>query len=157
MYRGAIGIIETVGLVGSVEASDAMTKCAEVDLLGREDIGGGLHSVWVQGDVGSVRAALEAGVRAAEAVGELHGVLLIPRPHDELQLLVAEVSGGAFHRHVRIPTAASLSEMNVHQLRALARELPEFPMKGREISRANREQLLGPLREILEHDEGEGD
>ena len=80
MYRGALGIIETIGLVGSVEATDAMTKCAEVELLGREDVSGGYHSVLVRGDVGSVRAALEAGVQAAERVGRLAGVLFIPRP-----------------------------------------------------------------------------
>ena len=60
MYRGAIGIIETIGQVGSIEAADAMAKCALVELLGREDIGGGYHAVCVRGDVGSVRASLEA-------------------------------------------------------------------------------------------------
>ena len=84
MYQGALGIIETIGQVGSVEAADAMTKCAAVELLGREDIGGGYYSVFVRGDVGSVRAALEAGVQAAEQVGQLVGVLFIPRPHDDL-------------------------------------------------------------------------
>ena len=153
MYRGALGIIETVGQVGSVEAADAMTKCAEVELLGREDIGGGYHSVLIRGDVGSVRAALEAGVHAAEQVGRLVGVLLIPRPHDELGDILP---GPSYRSALPSPRAPSgrpsvgeLETMNVHQLRALARELPEFPMRGREISRANREKLLVPLRDLL--------
>ena len=87
LYRGAIGIIETLGQVGSVEAADAMTKAASVQLLGREDVGGGYHSVTVRGDVGSVRAALESGARAAGEIGKVLGVLLIPRPHDDLDTL----------------------------------------------------------------------
>lgn len=141
MYRGAVGIIETVGLVGSVEAADAMAKCADVELLGREDVGGGLHAVGVRGDVGSVRAALEAGARAAEQVGRLQGVLLIPRPHDDLEVLWDGFAGPG----VPVAWPESLDDLNVHELRALARSLPVFPLRGREISRATREQLVAAL------------
>ncbi|MEM7167335.1 MAG: BMC domain-containing protein [Planctomycetota bacterium] len=150
MFRGAIGIIETIGQVGSIEAADAMAKCADVELLGREDIGGGYHAVCVRGDVGSVRASIEAGVRAAERVGRIVGALLIPRPHDDLGMIL---DGSGLDNFGSGPVVAvkpeELSEMNVHQLRATARSLPNFPLKGREISRANREQLLAALREVF--------
>ncbi len=155
MYQGAIGIIETIGQVGSIEAADAMTKCAEVELLGREDVGGTYHAVCVRGDVGSVRAALEAGVHAAEKVGKITGVLLIPRPHDELAMVLSGFSGVSAPG---LPSLATLQQMNVGQLRALARRLPGTRMRGREISRANRELLLKELSEFSqgkpEGDEG---
>jgi ethanolamine utilization protein EutM len=154
LFRGAIGIIETVGQVGSVEAADAMTKCAEVDLLGREDVGGGYHAVGIRGDVGSVRAALEAGVRAAEGVGELVGVLLIPRPHDQLGAVLGGFRGNPLRRR---PSLEDLEDYNVPQLRALARRLPGIELRGREISRANRDQLLGALRKLLTPADGEAD
>lgn len=77
----ALGMIETKGLVGSVEAADAMTKAARVELVGCERIGGGYVTVIVRGDVAAVKAAIEAGSRAAERVGELVSVHVIPRPH----------------------------------------------------------------------------
>ena len=164
MFRGAIGIIETVGQVGSIEAADAMAKCADVELLGREDVGGGLHAVCVRGDVGSVRASIEAGVRAAESAGQVVGALLIPRPHDELGT-VLDGFGGA-HAIARSFTAQrpislnlisleQLDALNVHDLRALARSRSDFPLKGREISRANRTQLLEELRKLLGDDAAE--
>ena len=145
MYRGAIGIIETRGQIGSVEAADAMTKSAAVELVGREDLGAGFHSVVVRGDVGSVRAALASGGRAASQVGELLGMLLIPRPHDDVQqILPGPHRAGSRPRRY---TDAELSGMNVPQLRNLARDLSDLSLRGREISRANREQLLSALRE----------
>ena len=150
MYRRALGIVETVGLVGSVEAADAMTKCADVGLIGREEVGGGLFAVGVRGDVGAVRAALEAGVRAAKAAGEFRNVLLIPRPHDELEAILVDLgSGPGPGGRTRLPDPADLDDMNVHQLRSLARDLPDFPMKGREISVAHRDALVSALREAL--------
>ncbi len=82
--KDAIGLIETRGLVGSVEAADAMVKAANVSLIGREKIGGGLVTVIVEGDVGAVKAAVDAGASAAKKVGELISVHVIPRPHDDL-------------------------------------------------------------------------
>lgn len=159
MYRGAVGIIETLGTVGSVEAADAMTKAAHVELLGREDIGGGYHSVCVRGDVGSVRAALEAGARAAAQVSQVQGVLLIPRPHDDLAPLWADFgSAGSWDRAAATSRRPrDLEGLNVHQLRALARDVTDFPLKGREISRATREQLLEHLRTIFGGTNGSSD
>lgn len=76
----ALGLIETKGLVGAVEAADAMCKAAKVTLLGREQSGGGLVTVMVRGEVGAVKAAVEAGAAGAKRVGELVSVHVIPRP-----------------------------------------------------------------------------
>jgi microcompartment protein CcmL/EutN len=80
----AIGLIETKGLVGLIEASDAMCKAASVELLRTVEIGGGFVTAVVRGDVGSVRAAVDAGAEAAKATGELVSSHVIARPHDGL-------------------------------------------------------------------------
>ncbi|MDB8790451.1 BMC domain-containing protein, partial [Romboutsia sp. 1001216sp1] len=77
----ALGLIETKGLVGAIEAADAMTKSANVELVGYEKIGSGLVTVMVRGDVGAVKASVDAGAVAAEKVGELVSKHVIPRPH----------------------------------------------------------------------------
>jgi microcompartment protein CcmL/EutN len=82
----ALGMIETKGFVGMVEAADAMVKAAKVDLVGYEKIGGGYVTAVVRGDVAAVKAATEAGARAAERVGELVSVHVIPRPHSNIDL-----------------------------------------------------------------------
>ena len=84
----ALGMIETKGLVGAIEAADAMTKSANVTLMGYEKIGSGLVTVMVRGDVGAVKAATDAGAAAAERVGELRSVHVIPRPHAEVELIL---------------------------------------------------------------------
>lgn len=81
----ALGMIETKGFVGMVEASDAMLKAAKVELVGYEKIGGGYTTAIVRGDVAAVKAATEAGARAAEKVGELVSVHVIPRPHESIE------------------------------------------------------------------------
>ena len=81
----ALGMIETTGLVGSIEAADAMVKAANVYLIGKEFVGGGLVTVMVRGDVGAVKAATDAGAAAAQRVGELLSVHVIPRPHVEVE------------------------------------------------------------------------
>lgn len=81
----ALGLIETRGLVGAIEAADAMVKAANVTLVSKEEIGGGLVTVMVRGDVGAVQAAVEAGAEAAKIVGELISVHVIPRPHAEVE------------------------------------------------------------------------
>ena len=83
--KEALGLIETRGLVGAIEAADAMVKAAKVTLLGRERVGGGFVTVMVRGDVGAVKAAVEAGAEAARRVGELTSVHVIPRPHEEVE------------------------------------------------------------------------
>ena len=88
----ALGMIETRGLTASIEAADAMTKAANVTLVGTEKIGSGLVSVIVRGDVGAVKAATDAGAAAAERVGELVSVHVIPRPHFEVDAILPKVS-----------------------------------------------------------------
>ncbi|PTX64643.1 BMC domain-containing protein [Melghirimyces profundicolus] len=87
----ALGMVETKGLVGSVEAADAMVKAANVRLLGKVHVGGGLVTVLVRGDVGAVKAATDAGAAAAQRVGELLSVHVIPRPHNELEQILPKL------------------------------------------------------------------
>ena len=84
----ALGMIETKGLVAAVEAADAMVKAANVTLIGKEHVGGGLVTVLVRGDVGAVKAATDAGAAAAERVGELISIHVIPRPHTEIEAIL---------------------------------------------------------------------
>ena len=88
MNSDALGMVETKGLVGSIEAADAMVKAANVTLIGKEIIGGGLVTVLVRGDVGAVKAATDAGAEAAKRVGELVSVHVIPRPHSEVEVIL---------------------------------------------------------------------
>src|SRR6478736_2837000 len=90
----ALGMIETKGFVGMVEASDAMVKAAKVELVGYEKIGGGYVTAIVRGDVAAVKAAAEAGSRAAEKVGELVSVHVIPRPHGNIDQALPLGRGG---------------------------------------------------------------
>ena len=84
----ALGLIETKGLVGSIEAADAMVKAANVYLIGKVLVGGGLVTVMVRGDVGAVKAATDAGAAAAQRVGELISVHVIPRPHTDVEMIL---------------------------------------------------------------------
>ncbi|MFH2005494.1 MAG: BMC domain-containing protein [bacterium] len=86
--KQALGMIETRGLVGAIEAADCMVKAANVTLQGKELVGGGLVTVMVRGDVGAVKAAVEAGAEGARKVGELLSVHVIPAPHEELEGLL---------------------------------------------------------------------
>ena len=88
MSKIALGMIETRGLVGSVEAADAMVKAAQVTLIGKERIGGGFVTVLVRGEVGAVKAATDAGAAAARRVGELVSVHVIPRPHEQVETIL---------------------------------------------------------------------
>src|SRR5206468_8047981 len=87
MAGQALGMIETKGLVAQFEATDAMSKAANVELIGWEKVGSGYVTVFVKGDVAAVKAAVEAGATAATAIGEVVAVHVIPRPHDDLHLL----------------------------------------------------------------------
>lgn len=87
----ALGMIETRGLTASIEAADAMTKAANVVLVGTEKIGSGLVSVIVRGDVGAVKAATEAGAAAASRLGELVAVHVIPRPHSDVEKILPSI------------------------------------------------------------------
>ena len=89
----ALGMIETKGLVASVEAADAMVKAANVKLIGKVHVGGGLVTVMVRGDVGAVKAATDAGAAAASRVGDLISVHVIPRPHDDVEYILPTREG----------------------------------------------------------------
>ncbi|MDK2904530.1 propanediol utilization microcompartment protein PduA [Eubacteriaceae bacterium ES2] len=88
MTNEALGMIETKGLVGSIEAADAMVKSANVSLMGYEKIGSGLVTVMVRGDVGAVKAAVDAGAAAADKVGQVVSVHVIPRPHTDVEKIL---------------------------------------------------------------------
>jgi ethanolamine utilization protein EutM len=90
----ALGMVETRGLIGSVEAADAMVKAANVKLIGSEYIGGGYVTVMVRGDVGAVKAATDAGAAAAKRIGELVSVHVIPRPHGDVEIILPKESKG---------------------------------------------------------------
>ena len=92
MSQEALGMVETRGLVASIEAADAMVKAANVTLVGKEHVGGGLVTVMVRGDVGAVKAATDAGAAAAERVGELISIHVIPRPHEEVEAILPSLS-----------------------------------------------------------------
>ena len=91
MQKEALGMIETKGLVGAIEAADSMVKSANVTLVGYEKIGSGLVTVMVRGDVGAVKAAVDAGAAAAERVGELLSIHVIPRPHSEVEFILPKL------------------------------------------------------------------
>ncbi len=91
MSKEALGMVETRGLVAAIEAADAMVKAAEVALIGTEKIGSGLVSVMVRGDVGAVKAAVEAGASSASKLGELVAVHVIPRPHGDVEKILPKL------------------------------------------------------------------
>ena len=140
----ALGLIETRGLVGALEAADAALKAAPVKLLGAERTDPALVTVLFAGDVASVKAAVDAGAAAAERVGELVAVHVIPRPYPGLEAMsdAAESEGGG------APPGTPLIEMKVVDLRHMARQLESFPLKGRELSIATRDELLAHFRAL---------
>lgn len=151
----ALGLIETRGHVGAVEAADAMTKAARVVLIGQERVGGGYTTVAVRGDVGAVKAATDAGAEACRRVGELVSVHVIPRPDDQVESIVPDAdsvvlpgAGSAAAGSMRL-RADDLEERSVSELRRIARGLPDIGLTGREISKANKDTLLSLLRPLL--------
>lgn len=143
MAQQALGLIETKGFIGVTEAADAAVKAASVTISGFEKVYGGLVSVRLQGDVGAVQAAVSAGAAAASAVGELVSQHVIANPHDEL-VDVFDLNGAHSIDN------ADLSSLSVTQLRRLARETEGLAIQGREISHANREQLIQELETVRE-------
>ena len=89
--KQALGMIETKGLVGAIEAADAMVKAANVTLIGRVIVGGALVTVFVRGDVGATKAAVDAGAAAADRDGELISTHVIPRPHEEVEYILPSI------------------------------------------------------------------
>lgn len=159
----ALGMVETRGLVAAIEAADAMVKAAEVRIIALEQTVAALITVHVVGETAAVQAAVDAGAAAASRVGELLSAHVIPRPADETYGIVdggAEAAPappkGRFPQRARGPvrkrdsgvdakqrtSAADLEAMTVRELRGLARETPDFPIQGREIARATKQQLI---------------
>lgn len=211
MADKALGMVETRGLIASIEAADAMVKAAKVTLLGKEKIKAGLVTVLVVGETAAVKSAVDAGAAAAQRVGELVSTHIIPRPDDQIDNIVSIKSAAEpdkievepipekrterRKKQIQIEekaeetepvikpsssstidrlkeealgitlstekpakskskselgfTMAELEVMNVHQLRRFARDLESFPIKGREISRANRGELLDYFKTLL--------
>ena len=211
----ALGLVETRGLVASIEAADAMLKASKVTLIGKEKVKAGLVTIAVVGDVAAVKSSVDAGAAAAQRVGELVSVHIIPKPDDQIADILPlgkeekpkkpsppklkkaiekkrevaeekveepeevaeeekieekEVKTGATETIERLRREAlgkeekkkapekeskvkkidmgELEKLNVHQLRHLARNTENFPIKGREISRSNRRQLLDHFQSI---------
>ncbi len=143
----ALGLIETKGLVGAIEAADAMLKAANVRLLGTETTIAALVTVKVLGEVGAVKAAVDAGAEAAARIGELVSCHVIPRPHEETESIVLDDSGIAATTSSAMPSLDEIKALPVRQLRSLAREMDDFPIQGREISRANKGILVQKFEE----------
>ena len=91
MVQQALGMVETRGLVAAIEAADAMLKAANVEMVGTEKIGSGLVSIMVRGDVGAVKAAVEAGGAAATRLGEIIATHVIPRPHTDVEKILPSI------------------------------------------------------------------
>ncbi len=200
----ALGLVETKGLVGAIEAADAMVKAANVTLVGKEKITAGLVTIKIVGDVAAVKSAVDAGAAAAQRVGQLVAIHVIPQPSDQLIQLYPEIDDKAEPEKKIVKSEKVKSEntkqnlsgeqlsfstvdtsekiqklreealkdsskesslqpdnseeidfrnidlqsLNVHQLRKLARGVSNFPIKGREISKANRQTLLNYFDEI---------
>lgn len=136
----ALGLLETRGLIGAIEAADAMVKAAKVKLHPSEFSTGSMVTVMISGEVGAVRSALDAGAAAAKKVGRLVSTHVIPRPHDETEELVfpSMIPPGD-------DNPLDFSRMTVKELRSIARRTSETGLTGREISLANREMLMRAL------------
>ena len=148
----ALGLVETKGLVGAIEAADAGLKAADVRLLGSERADAGLVTVLFGGDVAAVRAAVDAGAAAAQRVGELVSAHVIPRPHESLVNIEGDESEGDARPGVPMRGGrydlAALERMKVVDLRGLARQVDGFPIRGRDVARASREELLAAFRAL---------
>jgi len=154
----ALGFVETRGLVAAIEACDAMLKSARVKLVKRQVVNPALITICVEGETAAVKAAVEAGARAAERVGRVVSVLVIPRPGPGIR----ELSGALQEERWSPATAGSattplpgavgskeLASLPVRELRALARRVPGFPLGGRRISQSTRDELLAHLSRLL--------
>ena len=149
----ALGLVETRGLVGAIEAADAGLKAADVRFLGSERADAGLVTVMFGGEVAAVKAAVDAGAAAAERVGQLISVHVIPRPHPMLDVIEGDDEGGGGNAPP-VPMKegrydlAQLERARVVELRAMARRIPDFPIRGREVARAGRDELLAAFRAL---------
>jgi ethanolamine utilization protein EutM len=148
VIEGALGLVETRGLVGAIEAADAGLKAANVRLLATERADAGLVTVLFGGDVAAVKAAVEAGASAAARVGHLVSSHVIPRPNSQVHEIVGddeEPGSPALMKGDQYDMAA-LERAKVVELRSIARRIPDFPIRGRDVARASREELLAAFR-----------
>lgn len=161
MFRHALGLIETRGLVGAIEAADTALKTSQVQLVGKERADGGLMTIKIIGETAAVRAAVDAAATAAQRIGELVSVHVIPRPHDELALFLDDDSNKVVEKKNNAPPDKpddlfesiddvagyknKLDKLTVHQLRTLARSVENISIYGRKISMANKQQLIDEL------------
>ena len=149
MAEQALGLVETLGFVGAVEAGDAALKAAHVELKGYELATGGLVTVEIVGDVGAVQAAVEAGATAASKVGQLVSKHVIPRPHEELSKILTkqpeETKPSAEASEVS-KASDDLETMTVPRLRKLARGTKGIGATGRQISDMRKSDLLARIR-----------
>jgi microcompartment protein CcmL/EutN len=189
MTEYALGLIETRGLVGAIEAADAMVKAANVQLVGKERVDAALITVKIVGETAAVRSAVDAGSAAAKRVGELLSAHVIPRPSDEIEDLIFAKASRSRHdvesqlrtqpspaptvpskekeeegENEEVTTATQqptlqlsdneteylqqLQAMTVHQLRSYARQVQGLSIYGRQISRANKNQLIAELMKV---------
>jgi ethanolamine utilization protein EutM len=145
-------MIETRGLVGAIEASDAGSKSAAVQFVGREYADAGLVTVFFRGDVAAVKAAVDAGAAAAERVGVVVSVHVIPLPYVDLDTLQESEEAPRPARGPGAPSPQSatdrsqLTQLKVVDLRRAARRHPDFPIQGRALARASREEILAGFR-----------
>lgn len=139
---GALGFVETVGLVAAVEAADAMVKAASVRLVRQSRTVPGLITHFVVGDTGAVRAAVEAGVAAAARVGSVAGSHVIPRPAPGVWAMIQ----GDPRRAERGASGDDYEDQTVRELRALARDRDDERLSGRAVARASKAELVAFLR-----------
>ena len=156
MEATALGMIETIGLVSALEAADAGLKAAQVRLLGRDYVRGGLVMVRFSGDVAAVQAAVDAGAAAARRVGAVFSAHVIPRAMPEVvRMLVSDHEDGRREAALaapedQAPGMDTLSGWKVLALRQYARRLPGFPLRPSEIRYANKALLLESMKRYLE-------
>ena len=149
----ALGLIETRGLIGAIEAGDAGVKSAPVELGEAEYAQGALVTVCFQGDVAAVKAAVDAAAAAADRVGELVSAHVIPRPHEDLDVLAGLGIAQTGCKPVPTPEPAApdtgnLMSMKVVELRRAARSVENFPLQGRMLARASRDEILDGFRTL---------
>lgn len=144
----ALGLVETRGLVGALEAADAGVKAADVRLLGTERADAGLVTVKFLGDVAAVKAAVDAGAAAAGRIGQLVAVHVIPRPHEDIGVVAEDDDEGDSRISRDRLDDGHLTQLRVVELRSLARRIDDFPIKGRDVARAGRDELLAAFRAL---------
>jgi len=162
MFQHALGLIETRGLVGAIEAADTALKTSHIQFIGHDRADAGLITIKIIGETAAVRAAVEAGAAAAQRVGELVASHVIPRPHEELIPLIQQrqqnnkTSDHKADKKVVKPETiefsddaqsykSELNKLTVHELRSLARTIENLSIQGRQISMANKQKLIEEL------------